>query len=297
MIPPRTVLAPVDFSEPSRTALAAAGRLARQAGAALHVVFAENPLLAEAARQKNIDLAQDTGSELERFIAATPSAAALTPQRHVVTGSAVEAIIDTARHVRADVIVVGSHGMSGPARFVFGSTTEGVLRKSPVSILVTPATWSPALTTGADLTGVGPVVAAVDFSQESVAAARAACVLAAGLATTVTLVHVVADMAVRERWQPHAEAVLRDRAIEARMELQSLARTLASPVAVSTRVERGDVPQVLARTAAPSAASVPLLVLGRKAPGRRDSAPGAIAYRVLALAQAPVLVYVDDTSA
>src|SRR5687768_16275012 len=68
MIPPRTILAPVDFSEPSRTALATAGRLAHQTDATLVVVYAEEPLMAEAARHANIDLGADTNSELETFI-------------------------------------------------------------------------------------------------------------------------------------------------------------------------------------------------------------------------------------
>jgi nucleotide-binding universal stress UspA family protein len=297
MIPPRTILAPVDFSEPSRTALAAAGRLARQTGAALIVVHAEHQLLAEAARQARIDLGADTNSELETFIGATPPAAGVSTRRHVAVGAPVDVITAAAQDTGADLIVIGSHGMSGPAHFVFGSTTEAVLRRSPVSVLVTPATWNPPQSAGAGLTGAGPLIAAIDFSPESTAAAKAACRLAAALGTTVTLVHVVAEMAVRERWQPHAEVVIRNRVQEARAQVESLAETLASPVPVSTRVETGDIPRALAAAAAPAGGTQPILVLGRKAPGQRDSAPGAIAYRVLMLAQVPVLVHVDGMSA
>jgi nucleotide-binding universal stress UspA family protein len=297
MIPPRTILAPVDFSEPSRTALAAAARLARHTGATLVTVYAESPLLAEAARQGHIDLAADTDSELERFIGATPPAAGLSSRRHVGVGTPVDVITAAAQEMQADLIVIGSHGMSGPARFVFGSTTEAVLRRSPVSVLVTPASWTPAQPGGADLAGTGPVIAAIDFSSESIAAAKAACRLAEVLKTTVTLVHVVAEMAVREQWQPHAEAVIRNRTEEARAQLESLSQTLASPVPVSTRVETGDIPHALASAAAPSAGAHAILVLGRKAPGQRDGAPGAIAYRVLMLAQVPVLVHIDRMSA
>jgi nucleotide-binding universal stress UspA family protein len=294
MIPPRMILAPVDFSEPSRTALATAGRLARQTGAALIVVYAENPLMAEAARRGGVDLAADTARELDQFIAGTPAAAALLPRHHVATGPAVDVVIEAAREHSADLVVIGSHGMSGATRLVFGSTTEGVLRKSPVSVLMTPATWSPVHPTASDMAGTGPVIAAVDFCRESVAAAKAACQLAAALKTEVTLLHVVADLVARDKWQPHAEAVMRDRVTEARTQLESLAQTLASPVRVSARVETGDVATTLAQAAAPTDSAHALLVLGRKAAGQRDGAPGAIAYRVLMLAKTPVLVHVAD---
>ena len=64
MFPPRVVLAAVDFSEPSRVALVCAARLARQCGAELHVLHAEDPLLAEAARAGGVDLAGETRDEL-----------------------------------------------------------------------------------------------------------------------------------------------------------------------------------------------------------------------------------------
>ena len=237
MIPPRTILAPVDFSEPSRTALAAAARLAAHTGAALHVVFAEHPLLAEAARQAHIDLAADTAIELDRFIAATTPAASLAPGRYVATGSPVDVIVAAARELKADLIVVGSHGMTGPARLVFGSTTEGVLRRAPVPILVTPSAWSAAASTANDLLDTGPIIAGIDFSPESIAAAKAACALAAALGTTVTLLHVVAAIPGPGHYQPHAGALLHNQEIEARSQLESLRQMLPSPVNVTTIVE------------------------------------------------------------
>jgi len=297
MIPPRTIVAPVDFSEPSRTALATAARLALHTGAALHVIVAEHPLLAEAARQAHIDLAADTAAELDRFIAATAPAPSVAPRRHVATGDPVDVIVAVAQDVKADLIVVGSHGMTGTARLVFGSTTEGVLRRAPVPILVTPAAWSAVACTANDLLDTGPIVAAIDFSPESSAAAHAACGLASALGTTVTLLHIVAAPAVHGRYQPHADALLRDRETEARSQLESLRRTLPRSVHVTTIVTTGDVPAELAAAAEPSLCARPMLVLGRRPPGRRDGAPGAIAYRVLMLSRSPVLVHVATAAA
>src|SRR5258706_159159 len=69
MIPPRRVLAAVDFSETSRTALAFAARLAHHCGAELHVVYAQDPLLDAAARVHGVDLETEAHEELHSFMA------------------------------------------------------------------------------------------------------------------------------------------------------------------------------------------------------------------------------------
>jgi Universal stress protein family len=55
----------------------------------------------------------------------------------------VDGILDVAHRTGADLIVVGSRRLSGVARLLFGSTTERLLRRSPVSVLVAPADWIP----------------------------------------------------------------------------------------------------------------------------------------------------------
>src|SRR5688572_4137106 len=130
MFPPRAVLAAVDFSEPSRAALVYAARLARQCKAILHVLHAEDPLLAGAARAAGIDLPSETREELGAFMQDAAPAGDWAPLDHVVTGPAVDVICDIAARERADVIVIGMRGMSGAERTVFGSTTEGVLRRA-----------------------------------------------------------------------------------------------------------------------------------------------------------------------
>lgn len=294
MIPPRSILAAVDFSDASRTALALAARFARQCGAALHVLHAEDPLLSAAAHHAGIDLGRETDEELQRFITTAWPAAECSPQRHAVTGGAVDVVLDTARRVRAQVVVVGSRGMSGAERLVFGSTTEGVLRRAAVSVLVAPAEWAPPRPDAPDLSGVGPVVAAVDLSDDpSVAGAKAACALASLLGTSVELVHVVPDLTVLSRWRAHADAVVRDRVAAAQQELNLLAASLGCSVPVTVRVEAGAVPNRLAEAVAPGHDRAPVLVLGRKAP-RAGAAPGATAYRVLSLANVPVLMHVAN---
>jgi nucleotide-binding universal stress UspA family protein len=53
----------------------------------------------------------------------------------VVAGLAYEEIINQAKLVDADLIVLGTNGRSGLDHMLFGSTAEKVVRKSPVPVL------------------------------------------------------------------------------------------------------------------------------------------------------------------
>lgn len=294
MIPPRVILAPVDFSVPARSALDFAARLARQTGAALHVLHAQDPLLAEGARQVGRDLARETEEELRLFAGGPSAALPSAPRLHVETGPAVDVILDVAARVAADVVVVGSHGMSGAERLFFGSTTEGVLRRAPSSVLVTPAGWSPASPAAPDLSGTGPVIAAVDFSPAAVAAAKAACRLASVLNTTLEIVHVVPELPVLVRWRDQADSAVRRRAADVRGQLESMAASLSCAVPAQLRVEQGAVAVRLSDAASPADSRRPILVLGRRLPGERGGAPGSTAYRTLMLAKVPLLMCVTN---
>ena len=143
MIPPRSILAAVDFSELSGVALGYAARLARHMGAELHVLHAEDPLLHAAGRATGLDLVAETREELERFMASTYPASDSSTRYHVIVGRPVEVVCDLANREQVDMVVLGSRGMTGPAHAIFGSTTEGVLLRSDVSVLVVPASWKP----------------------------------------------------------------------------------------------------------------------------------------------------------
>ena len=291
MIPPLTILAAVDFSEPSRVALAFAARLARQCGAQLHVLHAEDPLLCRAARIRGIDLTRETREELAAFATTAAPAGDWQPLTHVLGGPAVEVICNFASREKADLLVLGMHGMSGAQRAIFGSTTEGVLRHAEVPVLAVPATWKPPHADGADLRGIGPVIAAVDFSPPSLAAAAAAARLARTLSTSLEVIHVVADLQVPTRWQAHAEAAARERMELARRDLTAALHGVPLDVPLQVHVESGRVPEAVAAEAAPIGSRHPLLVLGRRTHAQRGLGPGATAYRVLTQVKVPVLMY------
>ena len=268
-----------------------AARFAQHCDAALHVLHVQDPLLGIAAQHEGFDLARDTDDALKRFIESASPAADCAPQRHTVTGVARESILSTAYRLDAQLVVVGSRGMSRVEHLVFGSTTEGVLRGAGVSVVVVPTGWTPPSIDARDLSGVGPVVAGVDLSDRSAAAAKAGCALASMLGTSLVLVSVVPKLSVLSGWDAFAERVVRDRVATVRQALQEIVDGLGCTIPVEMRVEVGQVAAALAAAAAPDPDRAPVLVLGR-ASGGIGNAPGAIAYRVLSGPNVPVLMHI-----
>lgn len=282
MMPPRAIVAAVSFSESSRVALVLAARLARHCGAELHVLHVEDPLLDAAARHQGIDLSRETHVELLRFVAGAWPAAHCLTETHVGAGAAVDVILDVAHRHRADLVVVSS-----AERNVFGSTTERLLRRADVSVLVAPAAWAPPHPDAPDLSDLGPLVVVVDLSDpKSVPATKAACELASVLGTSVEIVHFVPE---RDASEPDRDAVA-----GAHSEFERLRRELGCAVPVEMRVEAGTVANRLAEAAGATGNRAPMLVLGKTAPGWKGGWPGAIVNRVLSGGTVPILMYVAD---
>lgn len=272
-------------------ALVFAARFAQQCDAALHVLHVQDPLLGIAAQHEGFDLVRDTDDALTRFIESAWPAADCSPRRHTATGVARESILATAYRVDAQLVVIGARGMSRVEHLVFGSTTEGVLRGGGVSVGVVPTGWAPQSPDARDLSGVGPVVAGVDLSDPSAAAAKAGCALASMLGTSLVLVSVVPKLTVLSGWDAFAQRAVHDRVATVRQALQALVEGLGCSIPVEMRVEVGQVAAELAAAAAPTRDRMPVLVLGR-ASGGIGNAPGAIAYRVLSGTNVPVVIHI-----
>lgn len=287
---PRRVLAAVDFSERSHVALEFAARLARQFNAELHVMHAQDPLLAAAASHHGIDLARDTDNELRAFVGRACAATTCGLHFDVVTGPAATAIIHVAEQEAADVIVMAVHGMSAVEHAAVGSTTEGVLRRSNVSVFVVPDQWVAALPEAADLAGEGPVIVGMELRIPAVEAAADAGVLARALRTERILVHVVPSVTVLPRWRMQAEAAVTQRIVEARREIDQIAASLDGGVPTRVFVERGRVATCIGDVARQHPHGI--VVVGRSVHPLGYHPPGQTAYRILAEAQLPVLMHV-----
>lgn len=74
-------------------------------------------------------------ANLERA-AVVLSRAGWTVRRVVREGAPLPGLLTAARRARADVLVVGARGTGGLARLLLGSVAEGILNRSPASVLV-----------------------------------------------------------------------------------------------------------------------------------------------------------------
>jgi nucleotide-binding universal stress UspA family protein len=57
-------------------------------------------------------------------------------ETRVLTGDPREALVQEARNMRADLVVVGSHGRTGLAKLMLGSVSSHVVTHAPCSVLV-----------------------------------------------------------------------------------------------------------------------------------------------------------------
>lgn len=138
-----SILCPVDFSEHSERALRSAIDLAVLTGAHLTIMTAVDPFLdaATAAAGHAEALMRQTQDEVQRLLSRMDDAHTglrEAPGVAVLTGDAATEILKQIDDCKADLVVMGTQGLSGPKRLFFGSTTERVLRESPVPVLAVP---------------------------------------------------------------------------------------------------------------------------------------------------------------
>jgi len=150
------ILVPVDGSPPSDKALDEAVALARQTAGQLHLLHVVEEMRYvngfEPARVYLEDVVPYMAKTAEKLIGACLQKAALggVPAEGTwVMGDmkrVSEHVNEHARHVGADLIVVGSHGRRGASRLFLGSDAEQIVRHAPVPVLVVrqPASGMPA---------------------------------------------------------------------------------------------------------------------------------------------------------
>ena len=138
-----SILCPVDFSEHSERALGVALELASVTNAHLTIVHVVDAFLDAASRATgNLQALEDqTQQELKDLLQRLATAAGKEVRRvalAVAVGEPAEQILKQAEESESDLIVIGTQGLEGAERFVFGSTTEGVLRAARVPVLAVP---------------------------------------------------------------------------------------------------------------------------------------------------------------
>jgi universal stress protein A len=142
----RNILFCTDFSQSSRSALPVAIDLAKKYGATLHVLhvyqepgeFTEFEMPSEmkmewirVSKGMTLESEKRLKSIHEEILREIASA-----EVHLVKGDPRGEITRYARDRKIDLIILGSHGLTGWAHIVMGGTAERVVRESPCHVLV-----------------------------------------------------------------------------------------------------------------------------------------------------------------
>jgi nucleotide-binding universal stress UspA family protein len=137
----KRILVPVDGSETSNKALAAALELARDGGGRVRLLHELDELAYLTGYEYSVELLQVARDYAQKLLddgLATAKAAGVPADSKLLDvpgGRLGELVAEEARAWEADLVVVGTHGRRGVGRMLLGSGAEQVLRLAPVPVL------------------------------------------------------------------------------------------------------------------------------------------------------------------
>ena len=140
----QTIVVGTDGSEPAERAVREAIDIAARDGAELHVVtaFHDQAMFREriesGATSVEINL-QEVGESVAARAVREAEAAGVKVTSHAHEGDPAEAILDTAKEQNADLIVVGSRGLTGAQRFLLGSVSQKVMEHAACNVMIVRA--------------------------------------------------------------------------------------------------------------------------------------------------------------
>ena len=215
------ILCPIDFSDTSVRALTYATAVATWYQApltVLHVAATLNQPLAvdEAPRTPCPGSRDDVLARLRRAIERA-GASALDARPLVQEGHASELIVNCAAAIKADLLVMGTHGLSGFHRLLLGSITEKVVRTATCPLLTVP----PA----APATRLRPILfkkilCPIDYSPSALKALEYALELGRQADGHVTVLHALEYMDPEASLEPSVFDPCREEVLENRRRRQ-----------------------------------------------------------------------------
>jgi nucleotide-binding universal stress UspA family protein len=138
------IVCPVDFSDVSARGLTTAIHVARASGGKLQILTVVAPFSgfppihppwAEKASSAQQERTNKCQRELDEFLGHFDFKG-VTWEKHVLSGDPAHEIVQRARAIHADLIVMGSVGRTGLPFMLIGSTTVKVLRQLPCALLI-----------------------------------------------------------------------------------------------------------------------------------------------------------------
>ncbi|MCB0820842.1 MAG: universal stress protein [Bacteroidetes bacterium] len=147
----KNILVPTDFSANSMKALRFAMKVAEKNNAKVHVIHQTSVLelapdsaftgLYMPSQADQVDYLQN---ELSRFISKARKSLKIPAGSKTLSGEVVpgvgtsDILVQTAKRLKADCIIMGSTGASGLKRLFIGSIAAQVIEKAPVPVIVIP---------------------------------------------------------------------------------------------------------------------------------------------------------------
>jgi nucleotide-binding universal stress UspA family protein len=135
------ILVATDFSASADNALGIAISISQLFGSKLSLVHASSPVFYEVdfgpVPQEMLNANRDADQDrMTRLVMEEPGLRQLNPDTLVAYADPVELIKQVAHEVKADLIVVGSHGPGGLERLALGSVAEAVLHQATCPVLI-----------------------------------------------------------------------------------------------------------------------------------------------------------------
>ena len=143
MMPPKLILAPIDFSDASRAALDVAADMASRFGAELLLVYVV-PAIPDLPKDVSIFKEGEYDKSLEnkdaqqlKELAATVANKNVKVRTELGTGDDVGMeLVRIAENDHVDMIIIATHGMTGWREFAFGTVAEKVVKQADCPVLV-----------------------------------------------------------------------------------------------------------------------------------------------------------------
>lgn len=186
------ILVPTDMSDFADQAIRYAGLIATHLGSRVTLLYADEayfPIdVLEFPLGYALEHAGDTTTKIHERLRATATdlLPSVNVEAMVVRDTPARAIIHTAKDVRADLIVMGTHGRHGWRRALLGSVTETVLHQSDRPLI----TVTPGVFTAAQQPRIRSVLCPVNFTFIARESLQHACAIASAFDAELIIVYI-----------------------------------------------------------------------------------------------------------
>ena len=297
----RTILLPIDFSSHAGAALELAIGLARESGATIHLFHAyEIPLgtippYGVAIPEPLLADVRDAAARRLDKAARQLAGAGVRSETHILHAAPAEGLAEAARSVHADLILMGTRGLTGLKHVLLGSVAERTVRTAPCPVLTVRSGEGDA-PGGRPAGRFHSLLVPLDFSTHSDAALDLAIEIAKEHRGEVVLLHAYElPAAVTAAYGIAIPQSVWDgvqQAAQMRLD-RGLARLKAAGVVGSTQLTTGPAADAIVATAAAQKSDL-IVMATRGLTGLKHMLLGSVAERTLRGAACPVLTVRSD---